>query len=99
MNPVETPFTPERKPAHDRRSEPRRAASERVQLSFDDPSPTVVDAKLIEASSNGFRVVHDSKALHPGIEVQYQRAGAAGRARVIWTHVLNQRRVSGFLVL
>jgi len=99
MNSVQTPLKPGRRPAHDRRSEPRHAASERVQLSFDDPSPTVVEAKLIEDSSNGFRAVHDSKALCPGIEVQYQRAGAIGRARVIWTHVLNQRRVSGFLIL
>jgi hypothetical protein len=96
---VEMPFTPDRRRKHDRRTEPRVPSPGRIDFSFDDPSPTVVEAELIESSSSGFRAVHDSKVLNPGIEVQFHRDGASGRARVIWTHVLNQRRVSGFLTL
>jgi hypothetical protein len=96
---METPFTPDRRRNRDRRAAPRLPSRERVTFSFDDPSPTLIEAELIESSSSGFRAVHDSKALNPGIDVEYHRAGANGRARVMWTHVLNQRRVSGFLTL
>ena len=96
---METSFTPDRRRNRDRRAEPRLPVSGRIEFSFDDPSPTVVEAELLESSSMGFRAVHESKALNPGIEVHYQRSGATGRARVIWTHVLNQRRVSGFVML
>ena len=99
MTSVETQFTPDRRRNRDRRAESRLPSTGPVKFSFENPSPTVVEAELIETSSGGFRAVHDSKVLSPGIEVQYHRPGANGRARVIWTHVLNQRRVSGFLVL
>jgi len=73
--------------------------SGRVELRFDDPVPFAVSAQLIELSSTGFRAAHHCKNLDPGTEVRYQREGASGRARVIWTHVLEDHRVSGFLLL
>jgi hypothetical protein len=39
------------------------------------------------------------KNLGPGVEVEYQRANVSGRARVIWTHILEGHSVSGFLIL
>jgi hypothetical protein len=83
----------------DRRAAIRTPADGAVEISFDFPAPTVIAAELIETSVTGFRAVHDSKALEPGLEVCYQRPRASGRARVIWTYVLNGRRVSGFMVL
>jgi hypothetical protein len=96
---METPHIQDRRRTPDRRSAPRLVSSGRVEITFDNPAPVVVEAELVELSANGFRAVHDSKALAPGTEVHYRRAGAHGRARVIWTHVLDQRRVSGFVTL
>jgi hypothetical protein len=82
----------------DRRQYERSPFSGIVELSFADPNPVVVEAELIETSDRGFRATHDSNAIAPGLEVRYSRTGASGLARVIWTHVLGARRVSGFLV-
>jgi hypothetical protein len=92
-------FIADRRKNLDRRIAVRTAAHGSVELSFDFPVPTVVAAELIETSETGFRAVHDSKALEAGLEVCYQRPDGSGRARVIWTHVLDGQRVSGFMVL
>jgi hypothetical protein len=96
---VEILFNPERGRDRERRGAPRVPATGRIQLSFEDPDPTVVEGELVESSATGFRVVHDSKSVSPGVEVEYRHKGTNGQARVIWTHVLNERRVSGFLIL
>lgn len=92
-------FNADRRKNRDRRVAARIPAHGGVEISFDFPLPTAITAELIETSETGFRAVHDSKALEPGLEVCYQRPSASGCARVIWTHVLNGRRVSGFMVL
>jgi hypothetical protein len=92
-------FNADRRKNRDRRAAVRTPARGAVEISFDFPAPTVIAAELIETSVTGFRAAHDSKALEPGLEVCYQRPRASGRARVIWTHVLNGRRESGFMVL
>jgi hypothetical protein len=92
-------FIADRRKNRDRRVAVRTPAHGAVELSFDFPAPTVIAAELIETSATGFRAAHDSKALEAGLEVSYQRPNATGRARVVWTHVLNGRRVSGFIVL
>lgn len=86
-----------RKP--ERRKEQRSPHSGEIRISFEDPNPVTVDGELLEISVRGFRVTHDSNAMTPGLEVRYARKGSSGRARVIWTHVLEGRTVSGFLVL
>jgi hypothetical protein len=83
----------------DRRREERSPQAGAVELSFDDPNPITIEGELVEISERGFRLRHDSKELAPGLEVRYSRSDACGRARVIWTHVLEGRCVSGFLVL
>jgi hypothetical protein len=92
-------FSADRRKNRDRRVAARTPAHGAVEISFDFPVPTAITAELIETSETGFRAVHDSKAIEPGLEVCYQRPRASGRARVVWTHVLNGRRVSGFIVL
>jgi hypothetical protein len=92
-------FIADRRKNRDRRVAARSPAHGAVEISFDFPAPTVIAAELVETSETGFRAVHDSIAIEPGLEVCYRRPGASGRARVIWTHVLNGRRVSGFMVL
>jgi hypothetical protein len=68
-------------------------------LTFTDPHSASVQAELLETSLQGFRAAHTCKAMAPGLEVEYRREGASGRARVIWTHILGGRSVSGFLLL
>ncbi len=92
-------FIADRRKNRDRRVAVRTPADGAVELSFDFPVPTVIVAELVETSATGFRAVHDSKALEAGLEVSYRGPRASGRARVVWTHVLNGRRVSGFIVL
>lgn len=71
-----------------------------MEITFGDFAPAHLEAELVETSAKGFRAAHDSKTLEPGLEVMCKRgASDAFRARVIWTHVLGDRRVSGFLVL
>jgi len=83
----------------DRRQEPRTPHSGAIEISFADPAPKSVTAELIELSARGFRAAHGAKGLAPGLEVYYTRAGSSGRARVIWTHVLEGKCVSGFLTI
>ncbi len=87
-------------PVPDRRRTPRSPSTGRVEITHGDPVPTSIEAELVESSPNGFRAAHDSKTLEPGLEVVCKLDGAkAVRARVIWTHVLGDKRVSGFLLL
>ena len=83
----------------ERRRAPRIAQTGYVELSFDNPVPTTINANLIERSSTGFRASHECKTLDPGLLVRYDRQGFSGTARVMWTHVLDGQRVSGFLLI
>jgi hypothetical protein len=85
--------------APERRRAPRTPASGSIQLSFEDPAPVTLEAELVESSATGFRAAHEYKNLAPGIVVEFRRESATGRARVIWTHVLDGRRISGFHLL
>ena len=83
----------------ERRKEQRSPISGPVEITFEDPAPVTVRAELLEVSTRGFRAAHNERSLAPGLEVNYRTATASGRARVIWTHVLEGRCVSGFLLL
>jgi hypothetical protein len=96
---MEPPFVNDRRKKRDRRVAPRSEESGVVEISFAAPVPMTIHAGLIETSSSGFRASHDSKAVEPGLGVRYKWDGGSGKARVIWTHVLEGRRVSGFLML
>jgi hypothetical protein len=83
----------------DRRRAPRVPVFEWVEILFEDPILTAVEVELNETSERGFRISHDSQLLVPGLDVRLRRDGAVQQARVIWTHVLEGRRVSGCLLL
>ncbi|MGC4054842.1 MAG: hypothetical protein QM757_38870 [Paludibaculum sp.] len=82
-----------------RRKSPRFPAAGTVDLFFEDPLPTTVQAQLQETSEQGFRIAHDSRQVVPGLEVLLRRDGTSRRARVIWTHILDDQLVSGCLLL
>jgi hypothetical protein len=90
---------PDRRSGRERRVAPRQATSGRVELIFENPTPMVVAAELVDTSATGFRALHASSELEPGVEVEYRRSGAAGRARVVWTQITRDARVSGFVTL
>ena len=93
-----TVYVPDRRKS-DRRISPRLPVSGGVKISFEDPNPVTIEAELIEASATGFRAGHDSKEITPGLEVHFKRGDVSGRDRVIWTHLLEGRRASGFVLL
>ena len=84
----------------ERRQFVRTPESATVEISFADPESTVVTAELVETSQTGFRIAHSCNELSPGLEILLSREDRpAERGRVIWTHVLDGRRLSGCLRL
>ena len=93
------PVIPNRRSGRDRRIAERQPASGSVELIFENPTPMAVAAELVDTSATGFRALHACSALEVGVEVEYRRSGAAGRARVVWTQITQDRRISGFVKL
>jgi hypothetical protein len=83
----------------DRRAERRYRGKGALTLSFDDPSPQQVVGRLMDYSKSGFRAVHAYTALHTGQIVAFQHAIAAGKARVMWNRIADDRVETGFLVI
>jgi hypothetical protein len=92
-------FTTDRRKVRDRRVAPREASAGIVEISFSDPLPTRIQAALLETSAVGFRASYDAKALEPGRDISFERDGQRGAARVLWTHVIEGQKISGFLLL
>lgn len=92
-------FIPDRRTDRDRRRAPRTPASGPVEVIFQAPMAVKVSADLIESRATGFRIAHNVRDLVAGTEVSYRHAAGSGRARVVWTHVLEDRCVSGLLQL
>jgi hypothetical protein len=70
-----------------------------VEVTFGDPTAVTVETELVEISARGFRIMHESKELISGLEIRLRRDEVVSRARVVWTHLLNGRRVSGCVAL
>lgn len=83
----------------ERRRFTRFPTSGRVEISFEDPVSVTVEAEMEETSATGFRVAHESERLVPGLEIRLRRDGVTKPARIVWTHLLNGRRVSGCVLL
>ena len=82
----------------DQRRESRRPADGEVQL-WSDSEPLRISARLLDISRQGFRAAHSYAAIAAGQELSYCHPLSAGRARVVWSRVLNGRVESGFFVL
>jgi hypothetical protein len=85
--------------AADRRSERRHPADGHLKLSFDDPSPREVNGRLLDYSNSGFRAIHTYAELHTGQVVDFQHVVTAGKARVMWNRIADDRVESGFLII
>lgn len=86
-------------PGTDRRREPRFPAGGSVKLIVSEPTPHTFTASLVDRSQHGFRVTHDYTGLPSGQEVQFEHSSGDGRAKVMWTRIVEERVESGFLVL
>lgn len=85
--------------AADRRSEVRHPADGHLKFSFDDPARQEINGRLLDYSKSGFRAVHSYAALATGQVVDFQHVITAGKARVMWNRIANDRVESGFLIL
>ncbi|HYW45242.1 MAG TPA: hypothetical protein VE959_20430 [Bryobacteraceae bacterium] len=83
----------------DRRSEPRRMARGQVSLWPEGFSNATAPGRLLDSSRAGFRAQHGLKGLGPGQFVHFEHGDWEGRARVVWTRILDDHVESGFLIL
>ncbi len=83
----------------EKRRESRRRTQGMVQVRFSNPRPTKVRGRLIDISSNGFRMAHDETSLAAGIIVDFSHSEGSGRARAMWNRIIEGRVETGFLVV
>jgi hypothetical protein len=57
-----------------------------------------IQGRLVDVSTSGFRMAHDCAALTAGQYVVFAHVEATGRARVVWTRILDETVESGFVV-
>ncbi len=58
-----------------------------------------IQGRLVDVSASGFRMAHDCSGLTAGQYVTFAHVEARGRARVVWTRILDNSVESGFLVV
>ncbi|HUJ20903.1 MAG TPA: hypothetical protein VLX58_05235 [Bryobacteraceae bacterium] len=89
----------------EQRREPRWKAHGEIWFSLDEgapagPAPKEVLGTLLDRSSSGFRAQHDCKELMSGQLVRFRmKPSSGGRARVMWTRIIDDRVESGFLIV
>jgi hypothetical protein len=83
----------------EKRREARRAADGAVDVWFENPAPARIEGRLVDLSEGGFRMTHACRSLQAGQLVQFSHFEAAGRARVVWNRIVEQRVETGFVVL
>ena len=83
----------------ERRRQSRSRAASEVLLFVEEPLACRIPARLIEASSRGFRAAHHFAALAVGQEIRFRHEDGQGRARIVWTRVLPSHVETGFVLL
>jgi hypothetical protein len=83
----------------DRRAEPRRPATGKVQLKFESEPRSEVEADLLDVSASGFRASHQHGALPLGAKAAFRHLEAAGKARVVWNWMSPDHVETGFVVI
>jgi hypothetical protein len=82
----------------ERRKEPRVPADGELTLYIDDPAPAEVRGRLVDVSRSGFRARHGYPRFEPGQPVRVRHPVSAGRARVMWNRILEDRVETGLLL-
>jgi hypothetical protein len=82
----------------EQRRETRRQGQGSVLVRPESPGLRDIQGRLVDVSASGFRMAHDCSALTAGQYVGFAHVEAKGRARVVWTRILDDTVESGFLV-
>ena len=82
----------------EQRRETRRKGHGNVLVRSESPGSRDVQGRLVDVSTSGFRMAHDCSALTAGQYVAFAHVEARGRARVVWTRILDGSVESGFVV-
>lgn len=82
----------------EKRREARHPGSGNVLVRPEAPGSRDIQGKLVDVSVSGFRMAHQCAALTAGQYVEFAHVEARGRARVVWTRILEQAVESGFVV-
>ena len=85
-------------PQSDRRAEPRRPTSGMARLRIAGPLNEGFEATLLDVSAGGFRVRHSYLRMASGDLVEFTCGGQHGRARAMWTRILNGVAETGFRI-
>jgi hypothetical protein len=83
----------------EQRRETRRRGHGNVLVRPENPGSRDIQGKLVDVSTSGFRMAHNCSALTTGQYVTFAHVEARGRARVVWTRILDNSVESGFLVV
>ena len=82
----------------EQRRETRRRGQGSVLVRSESPGSRDIQGRLVDVSASGFRMAHDCAALTAGLYVEFAHVEAKGRARVVWTRILDDSVESGFVV-
>lgn len=82
----------------EQRREKRRRGHGNVLVRSEGPGSRDIQGRLVDVSASGFRMAHDCAALTAGQYVAFAHVEAKGRARVVWTRILDDSVESGFVV-
>jgi hypothetical protein len=82
----------------EQRRETRRRGHGNVLVRPESPGSRDIQGRLVDVSASGFRMAHHCSALTAGQYVQFAHVEAMGRARVVWTRILDNSIESGFVV-
>lgn len=82
----------------EQRRETRRQGHGNVLVRSESPGSRDVQGRLVDVSTSGFRMAHDCSALTAGQYVTFAHVEARGRARVVWTRILDESVESGFVL-
>ena len=82
----------------EQRRETRRRGHGNVLVRPESPGSRDIQGRLVDVSASGFRIAHDCAALTAGQYVAFAHVEARGRARVVWTRILDDSVESGFVV-
>jgi hypothetical protein len=82
----------------EQRRETRRRGQGSVLVRPESPGSRDIQGTLVDVSASGFRMAHDCSALTAGQYVVFTHVEAQGRARVVWTRIIDNTVESGFVI-
>jgi hypothetical protein len=68
-------------------------------IRFGNTQPFVIHGRLVDVSTQGFRMAHTYPSLEAGQIVEFSHVEDAGQARVVWNRIIDKRVETGFFVV